>query len=347
MTNPFETAFTRQVGIQYPIICGAMYPCSNPELVAAASAAGAIGIVQPMSLTYAHGYDLREGLRIIRGLTQKPIGFNAIVEESVRAYKERMARWIDIALEEGVRFFITALGKPDWVVKLVEAQGGVVYHDVTERKWALKALDSGVHGLICVNRRAGGHAGERTPEQLLEELADLGAPLICAGGIGGEADFVRALDLGYAGVQMGTRFIASVECNAHEDYKQAILAADEEDIVLTDKLSGVPCAIIKTPHVERVGTKAGPFARWLLRGRHTKKLMRGIYTLLSLRQLKRASREGMSFKDYWAAGKSVADIHKVETCEEIIDRFVEALAQRKQGTGSGLKAVAGQADYRF
>ena len=74
------TVFSRTLGIEVPLICGAMYPCSNPELVAAVSAAGGIGIVQPLSLTYVHGYDFREGLRYIRRLTDRPIGVNLIVE---------------------------------------------------------------------------------------------------------------------------------------------------------------------------------------------------------------------------------------------------------------------------
>ena len=76
-----DTALTRQLGIDYPIIAGAMYPCSNPELVAAASAAGGIGIVQPISLTYVHGYDFRQGLRLIKSLTSKPVGMNALIEQ--------------------------------------------------------------------------------------------------------------------------------------------------------------------------------------------------------------------------------------------------------------------------
>ena len=112
-----DTAFTRAVGIEVPLICGAMYPCSNPELIAAVSAAGGIGIVQPISMIYVHGHDLRDGLRLIRSMTDKPIGFNAIIEKSVKAYEERMRGWIDVALEEGVRFFVTALGNPRWVVE--------------------------------------------------------------------------------------------------------------------------------------------------------------------------------------------------------------------------------------
>jgi len=127
--------FTQSVGVQYPIIGGPMYPCSNPELVAAISDVGALGIIQPLSLTYVHGYDFLGGLQYMRSLTDKPFGFNALIEKSSRKYHERMSGWIDIALEQGVRFFITSLGKPDWVAKKVHAYGGLVYHDVTERKW--------------------------------------------------------------------------------------------------------------------------------------------------------------------------------------------------------------------
>ncbi|HMI56884.1 MAG TPA: nitronate monooxygenase, partial [Gemmatimonadaceae bacterium] len=206
MTAPrasIATAFTRQVGIEVPLICGAMYPCSNPELVAAASEAGAIGVVQPISLTYVHGHEFRAGLKLIRSLTSKPIGFNALIEQSSRLYRERMEKWVEVSLEEGVRFFVTSLGNPKWVVRRVEGVGGIVYHDVTERKWAQKAMDGGVHGLIAVNARAGGHAGSRSAEQLLEEVRDFGLPVICAGGIGGGASFAAALRMGYAGAQLG------------------------------------------------------------------------------------------------------------------------------------------------
>ncbi len=321
-----KTPFTEQAGIEVPLICGAMYPCSNPELIAAVSAAGGIGIVQPISMVYVHGHDLREGLRKIRAVTDKPIGFNAIVEKSVRAYEQRMRKWIDVALEEGVRFFVTALGNPGWVVKAVHAVGGTVYHDVTERKWAQKALDAGVDGLICVNDRAGGHAGARSPEALYGELEDLGVPLICAGGIGDSATFAQVMRIGYAGAQLGTRFIATEECRAHDEYKQAIVDADEDDIVLTVRLSGVPVSVINTPYVEKTGTHAGPIARMLLRGRKTKHWMRSFYALRSLRQLKHASLKGSAYRDYWQAGKSVDSVRKIEPAGEIVRQFRAALA---------------------
>src|SRR5260370_39510364 len=95
VTRPsFETALTRQAGIALPIIGGAMYPCSNPELVAAVSEAGGMGVLQPISLTYVHGYDFRAGVRFIRSLTSHPIGMNALIEPSSKAYHRLMARWI-------------------------------------------------------------------------------------------------------------------------------------------------------------------------------------------------------------------------------------------------------------
>ena len=317
------TPLTRDAGVDVPLICGAMYPCSNPELVAAVSEAGGLGVVQPISLTYVHGHDFREGLRLIRRLTSKPIGMNALIEQSSKTYHERMVRWVDGALEEGVRFFITSLGNPRWVAERAHAAGGVVYHDVTERKWAQKAVDAGVDGLICVNDRAGGHAGPKSAEALVAELGDMGLPLVCAGGVGDEGDFVAALRMGYAGVQMGTRFIATTECRASEPYKQAIVGSGEDDVVLSERITGVPVAVIRTPYIEKMGLKVGPFSRWMFRGRKTKHWMRSFYALRSLWQLKRASL-GETSTEYWQAGKSVAGIDSVESAGEIVRRFARA-----------------------
>lgn len=320
-----DTAFTRQAGVQVPLICGPMYPCSNPELVAAVSEAGGLGMVQPISLTYVHGHEFRAGLSYIRTLTSKPIGFNALIEASNKAYLERMRGWIDGALEDGVRFFITSLGNPKWVCERVHAVGGVVYHDVTERKWAQKGIDGGVDGLIAVNSRAGGHAGPSSPEALLEELAPFGKPIVSAGGVGTPAEFARHLSLGYAAVQLGTRFIATPECKASDAYKQAIVAADEGDIVLTERLTGVPVAVIRNAYVERLGTKAGAFARWMLKGRRTKHWMRTWYALNSVRRLKKSLMTDDTSTEYWQAGKSVAGIHEVEPVARIVREFAAAL----------------------
>jgi nitronate monooxygenase len=321
MSATAENRFLAQTGIAVPLICGPMYPCSNPELVAAASEAGAIGVVQPVSLTYVHGYEYREGLRYIRRLTSKPIGFNALIEASSKLYFERMVKWIDIALEEGVRFFITSLGNPKWVCERVHAVGGVVYHDVTERKWAQKAVDGGVDGLIAVNNRAGGHAGGLSPSRLYDDLASFGIPLVSAGGVGTAREFTDDLALGYAAVQMGTRFIATTECKASDAYKEAVVAANESDIVLTARLTGVPVSVINNDYIRHLGTKAGPIARWMLKGHRTKHWMRMIYALSSVRKLKAGLTKTSGEGEYWQAGKSVAGIHDIRPAADIVREF--------------------------
>jgi nitronate monooxygenase len=306
-----------------------MYPCSNPELVAAVSANGGIGVVQPVSMTYVFGHDYREGLRLIRSTTDCPIGMNALIESSSRAYHERVVRWVEISLDEGVRFFVTSLGNPAWVVKKVHALGGVVYHDVTERKWAEKAVGGGVDGLIAVNSVAGGHAGPLPPERLLDDLRPFDLPTICAGGVGDPQTFRRMMDLGYDGVQMGTRFIATTECLAHAEYKQAIVDARPEDIVLTERLTGVPVAVIENDYVRNLGLKAGPVARLLLRQQKTKRWVRTWYALTSLRKLKRAALSSRGANEYWQAGKSVAGIREVKPVREIMAEFDSALGSER------------------
>ncbi len=327
-----KTKLTEDAGIEFPIICGAMYPCSNPELVAAASEGGGIAIVQPVSATMVHGYDepnTREGLRLsinrIRTLTDKPIGFNALIEKGSERYLNRMSEWIDIALEEGIRFFVTSLGKPDWVCERVHAKGGVVYHDVTNRFHAKKGIDCGVDGLICVNDRAGGHLGQMSMEEMYADLSDLGLPLICAGGIGSEKELKDAMNLGYAGVQMGTRFIATDECTTPQDYKDAIVDSGEDDITTTTKLTGVPIAIIGDKNTKQRGNW---LVRRLLKSRF-KHRIRVLITGISFWRMRALARgKKKSSKDLWSAGKSVETIRSVESATIIMRRLGESLSSR-------------------
>jgi nitronate monooxygenase len=313
-----KTSFTQLLGIKHPIIGGAMYPCSNPELVAAVSEAGGIGIVQPVSLVFVNRYDFRNGLRHIRSLTKNPIGLNLLIEGSSKTYLKRNQEWLDISLEEGVKFFITALGDPRWVTEKVAQAGGTVFHDVTEEKYAKKAIDGGVHGLICVNNTAGGHAGRLSPQELFNSLKKFNLPMVCAGGIGGPVAYKNALAMGYDGVQIGTRMIATNECSAHADYKQAILNAQPSDIVLSEKITGVPVSVINTPYIKAVGTKAGPLTKFLLKNNRTKHWMRTFYSLKSVWQLKKSLNQGSDYKEFYQAGKSVGEVKKIESVKDVI-----------------------------
>ncbi len=325
MSKLLQTAFTDHAHVEVPLICGPMYPCSNFELVAAVSKAGGLGVVQPVSLTFVHKQDFRQALRDIKAITDKPIGMNALIEKSSKRYHHKMVQWVDIALEEGVRFFITSLGNPKWVVDTVEQHGGVVYHDVTERKWAQKGLDGGAHGLIAVNNRAGGHAGAKSKQELLDELSDFGVPIVCAGGIGDEQHYVEAMRMGYAACQLGTRFIATKECSSSVPYKEAIIKAREDDIVLSEKITGVPVSIINTALIKAQGVKPGKIASWLLRHPKGKHWMRMFYTIRSAFQLRKSSMDESGQQEFWQAGKSVSGIHKIESAGDIVKRFKDAL----------------------
>ena len=330
MSRTIQTKFTDHAGVEYPIICGAMYPCSNPELVSAASNGGGLAIMQPVSLTYVHGWDLRKGIKYIKSMTNKPFGFNALIEKSNKIHIERMSVWIDIALEEGIRFFVTSLGKPDWVCEKVHAVGGVVYHDVTTRHWAKKGKDSGVDGLICVNNRAGGHLGDQSKEQMFEELHDMNLPLICAGGVGGEDELNDALRLGYDGVQMGTRFIATDECNTSDNYKRAIIEANEEDISWTKRISGVPISVIKTKNFRQENSW---LVRKLLSGKF-KHLARTFINSISywrLKSIKQSDEKNGSPKstELYSAGKSVGAIDNTVSATVIMRELGDSINEAK------------------
>ena len=156
-----ETAFTRAAGVEVPLIGGAMYPCSNPELVAAVSAAGGLGIVQPVSLTFVHKHEFRSRAALHphadRQADRAQPAHRAVLADLSRAQSRSGSRsrskraFASSSRLSAIRGGWSTCAKP---------KAAVVYHDVTERKWADKAVQGGVDGLICVNNRAGGHAGD-------------------------------------------------------------------------------------------------------------------------------------------------------------------------------------------
>ena len=123
-----------------------------------------MGVIQPVSFEKVHNWDFREALQFLQSNTDAPFGVNVIVRNIEKRYTERMENYVQVALEEGVRFFVTSLGDPSWVVQAGQDYEGVkVFHKVTNVKHARKAVAAGVDGLILVNDRAGGH---RRPENL-------------------------------------------------------------------------------------------------------------------------------------------------------------------------------------
>jgi nitronate monooxygenase len=298
-------------------------PCtqgSNPELVAAVSEAGGLGVVQPVALTSLYGHDFREGLQLIKQLTDRPFGVNfTIFGGANKKYHEQMQEWMQISIEEGVKFFLTSLGKPDAVVKTAKEHGIVVYHDVPNKKVALAMRDAGVDGLNCINWRGGGQTGIQAAEQFMEELHDIKIPLICAGGIGNADDFKQALELGYAGVQLGTRFLATHECMITDSYKQAIVDSSEDDIVWTNKIAGNNSSVIKTDDIMKGGLRTGPVINYMLRKPSLKKYARMWLMSKGIRNYSKTA-----FSDdvkFWQAGKGLGNIKSVESVADVLQEF--------------------------
>ena len=319
MTN-FTEQFLKDTGASTPIVCGPMYPGSNPELVAAASEAGAFGVVQPVALTSLYGHDFREGLRLIKELTDRPFGVNfTIFGGANKKYHEQMQQWMEISIDEGVKFFLTSLGKPHEIVKIAKQHDIKVYHDVPNKKVALAMRDAGVDGLNCINWRGGGQTGIQSAEQFIEQLGDIGIPLVCAGGIGDADDFQKALDMGYAGVQLGTRFLATHECKVSQAYKQAIVDASEEDIVWTNKIAGNNSSMIKTPDIMKGGLRTGPIISYMLKKKKLKKYARMYLMSQGLKKYNRAA-----FDDsvqFWQAGKGVGNIKSIDSVANVVASF--------------------------
>ena len=318
--KPNVKQFLADTGAKTPVVCGPMYPGSNPELVAAVSDAGGFGVVQPVALTSLYGHDFREGLQLIKQLTDKPFGVNfTIFGGANKKYHEQMKEWMEISIEEGIKFFLTSLGKPDAVVKTAKEHGIKVYHDVPNKKVALAMRDSGVDGLNCINWRGGGQTGIQAAEQFMEELHDIDIPLICAGGIGDAEDFKQALKLGYAGVQLGTRFLATNECIVTDSYKQAIVDSSEDDIVWTNKIAGNNSSVIKTDDIMKGGLQTGPVINYMLRKPNLKKYARMWLMSKGLRNYSKTA-----FSDdvkFWQAGKGLGNITSVESVADVMKTF--------------------------
>lgn len=312
--------FLSDTGAKKPVVCGPMYPGSNPELVAAVSDSGGFGVVQPVALTSLYGHDFREGLQLIKQLTDKPFGVNfTIFGGANKKYHEQMKEWMEISIEEGIKFFLTSLGKPDSVVKTAKEHGIKVYHDVPNKKVALAMRDSGVDGLNCINWRGGGQTGIQAAEKFMEELHDIDMPLICAGGIGNAKDFKQALKLGYAGVQLGTRFLATNECMITDSYKQAIVDSSEDDIVWTNKIAGNNSSVIKTDDIMRGGLQTGPVINYMLRKPSLKKYARMWLMSKGIRNYSKTA-----FSDdvkFWQAGKGLGNITSVESVADVMKKF--------------------------
>ncbi len=311
-----ETAFTKMMNIQYPIIGAPMFLVSNADMTVAISEAGGIGTVP--SLNWRPEAKFAQTLKEIKSRTKKPIGVNIIVNKSnTRAQADMRA-----SLDNGVELFITSLGSPKEVIREAHKQGAKVICDVINLEHAKKVQDLGADGVIAVSTGAGGHAGPISPIVLVSWLKrELKIPVISAGGIADGFSMAAMLTLGADAVSIGTRFIASTEAKIEKGYKDAIVNATPEDIVMTTRISGTPAAVIRTPYIDRIGLDLPWYLKILKDQKLTKKYIVPLIHLMGSKALEDAA-TGPSWKTVWSAGQSVGLIHEILSCDEIMKKLI-------------------------
>lgn len=225
--------------IEFPIIQGGMANIATGAFAAAVSNAGALGLIGAGGMTAAQ---LREEIKACKSLTDKPFGVNIML---MNPEAEAMA---NVVCEEGVAVVTTGAGNPGKLVSGWKAAGIKVFPVVSSVALAKRLASLGVDGLIAEGCESGGHVGELTTMALVPQVCDaVDIPVIAAGGIADGRQMAAAFVLGACGVQVGTCLLASEECPIHQNYKEAIVKAKDNDTIVTGRIGGAPVRVLKNP----------------------------------------------------------------------------------------------------
>jgi enoyl-[acyl-carrier protein] reductase II len=294
----------RLFGIKYPIIQGGMIWCSGWELAAAVSNSGGLGLIGAGSM-YPEVF--RTHVKKTKQASSKPFGVN------IPLLYPNTEALMQIVIDEGVKIVFTSAGNPKTWTTWLKERGVTVVHVVSNSKFAIKAEEAGVDAVVIEGFEAGGHNGREETTTLVAVPKVRQAtilPVIAAGGIATGKAMLAAMILGADGVQMGTRFIASVESSAHQNFKNAVIQAQEGDTMLSLKQL-VPVRLIKNPFYERVSQAE-------LNGESKEALQ----TLLGKGRAKLGMFEGDTTEGELEAGQIAAIITQIEPVEHIIQNIV-------------------------
>lgn len=233
------------LGIKYPIIQGGMAGISEANLVSAVSNADALGVIGSGFLPPAW---LEEEIKKTKNLTDKPFAVNLLMQNPA------VPELVKVIINNQVPIVFTGGGNPLQVFPYLSAAGIKIIPVVALARLAKKMEDNGADAVVVEGLESGGHIGETTTMTLIPQAKELlkKIPLIAAGGIYDGKTAAAAFILGADGVQMGTRFLASKECQIHEDYKKAILDATDESITVIGRFTGHPIRVIKNAMSEQI-----------------------------------------------------------------------------------------------
>jgi nitronate monooxygenase len=313
------TKLSQLLNIKHPIIQAPMFLVSNTAMVIEGMKGGIAGCIP--ALNYRTLDELRIALKELKAakIEGGSFGFNLIVNKSNLKYKGQL----EVICEEGCDFIITSLGSPEETIKQAHKAGIKVFCDVVDLKFAKKVEELGADAIIAVNNEAGGHRGNKTPEELIKELVSkCNIPVISAGGVGCKADIDEMLSYGADDVSVGSPFIASTEANVTKEYKQACVDYGADDIIMTERISGTPCTVINTPYVQKIGTKQSWLESVLNKNRKLKKWVKMIRFSIGMKATEKAAKKA-TYKTVWVAGPSIEHTTAVLSTKAIIERLVK------------------------
>ena len=314
-TEPRELKLSKMLGIEFPIIVAPMFLVSNKEMIIEAIKSGVTGAIPAMN--YRTVEELKTVIREIKAETKGPFGINLIVNKSNFLFKEQLKT----CCEEGVDYIITSLGSPEETIKMAKQYNVKVFCDVVDVKYAKKVEALGADAIIAVNKEAGGHAGPMSYKELVPLLKkECNIPVISAGGVGNGHELRSMIEHGADGVSMGSVFIASTEAGISQEYKQACVDYGKDDIVMTTKLSGTPCTVIKTPYVEKTGTTQNWLERFLNKNKRFKKWFKAFTFFKGMKNLQKAA-FSTTYKTVWCAGPSIEHVKSIRPLGEIISQL--------------------------
>jgi len=292
-----------------PVIGAPMFIASGPELVVAQCKAGIPGVFPSVNARSPEILD--EWLTRISGEVEvhrtanpnQPVatfGVNLIVHST----NARLADDLALVVKHRVPFVVTSVGKPTEAAKAVHDYGGIVFHDVTTLKYAHKAIESGVDGLILVCAGAGGHAGTLSPFAFVAEVREFwSGPIALAGAISNGRAVRAAEILGADFAYLGTRFLATHEANVSENYKRMIVEHAAADIVYTSAFTGVPGNYLR-PSIIAGGIDPETLTETI--GKPT------------LNMFESKANKPKAWKDIWSAGHGIGAIHEIVSVAEVV-----------------------------
>ncbi len=310
--------------LSLPIIAAPMFLISGPKLVTECCRNGIIGTFPALNQRTSEGFEewlieIKENLAAYsqtNGKPAAPYGVNLIVHQT----NPRLQADLELCVKHQVPIIITSLGAVSDLVDAVHSYGGLVFHDITNRRHAEKAVEAGVDGLILVSAGAGGHAGTINPMSLISEIKSFfDGTVILSGCISNGRDVASAMQMGADFAYMGTRFINVTESKADESYQNMIMQSNTTDIVYTAAVSGVPANFLR-PSLEAMGiTKE----MWNLK----KKIDFG-------EELDAAKAEAKAWKTIWSAGHGVTSIKDVLPVQTLVKNlkaeFKEAIESQQK-----------------